>query len=905
MEANVLKVLKKRKKSIFLTFFLAFLLSCTFFLALYSPYGFAASVTEGAKRFVLKNGLTVILKEDHSAPVAAVQVWVKTGSANETPAEAGITHQIEHMIFKGTATKGTDEIARAIESSGGQINAYTSFDRTVYYAEIDSARVNTALDVLLDAVQHSVFDPGELEKEKEVVLEEYRRSQDIPERELSKALMALAYQKHPYGRPIIGYEETIRSFNREMILEYMDKWYTPGNMVLVAVGDFETAKILKTIEKLVQNFPERGGAKPSRPVEPPQMELRKTVEHARVQQVYLDLLWHIPPMTHEDIYALDVLETILGDGRSSRLYKRLKMDANLVYRVGAGTYALTDPGLFSISATLDPENLPAALNAIGGEISRMKRTPVTPSEIQKAKTLAEASFVFDMEDMAGQASTLGFFQTMTGDMYNADVYLSRIKQVTADDVLRVSKTYLRPENLSVGVMAPENEAIALDAALVKPFSEAPSKVEKTASVLSQNPTEMHVLKNGMRLILKENRRVPEVSVVGAFLGGKRLEKPGQWGISGFVAEMLTRGTKKRTAAQIANTVESWAGSLDGFSGRNSLGVTGKFLSTDLYAGLELLSDIILQADFPAGEIEKVRADILAAIRAKKDRPTAQLFELFYKTLYPHYPYGHPSTGTPETIKGLTREDLEKWYLNLRIPSNFVLTVVGDFDRRQLLPYLKTLFEPLKPAQRALPEIDPEPPIAAPRRAHIDRPGAQTHLCVGYLGADLKSPNNAPMALVDTALSGMGGRLFLKLRDQQSLAYSVTAFRSPGLETGAFGVYMACDPKKLPQAQAGVFKELSLLRENGLTEEELQAAKRYLLGNLKIGMQTNGSQAMQMTLDELYGMGYDHMPKYIAAIGSVTTKDVNRAVKEIILPDGYVFVTVGPERAPSAENRAER
>lgn len=897
-----MKVLKKRKNVIIVKFFIPFLMLWTLLTTVFLPSGHAASVTEGAKRYTLKNGLTVILKEDHSAPVASVQVWVKTGSANETPEEAGITHQIEHMIFKGTRTKRTGEIAKAVETAGGRINAYTSFDRTVYYVEIDSARLDTALDVLLDAVQNALFDPDELKKEKEVVLEEYRRSLDIPENRLSWTIMSLAYKKHPYGRPIIGYEKTIRSFNRKMILKYVDKWYTPKNMVVVAVGDFETAKVFKTIEKLVRNFPERTGAEPERPKEPPQTELRKTVINTRVQQAYLDMCWHIPALTNKDIYALDVLESILGDGKSSRLYTVLKMDANLVYDVSADTYALADPGLFSVDATLQPEKLKEALAAIGREISRVARTPVDPSELDKAKTAAEASFVFDMEDMAGQARTLGFFQTMTGDMYHADDYLAKIKQVTAEDVLRVSQTYLRPGNLSIGIMAPEGEKIHLDAdEVVSFFRAAPAETE---SLLTKhdNPTEMHVFKNGMRVIIKENKRVPEVSMVGVFLGGKRLEKDGEWGISDFVAEMLTRGTRKRSAADIAATVESWAGSLEGFSGRNSLGVSGKFLSKDLYAGLDLLSDVVLHANFTSHEIEKVREDILAAIRAKKDHPTAQLFELFYKTLYPHYPYGHPSTGTPETISRLTRAELKGWYESIRIPSNFVLAIVGDLDRKQLVPYLKTLFGPFKPSTKTLPEIKPEPPLTGPRKAHLKRPGAQTHLAVGYLGADLKNINNAAMALVDTALSGMGGRLFLKLRDQRSLAYSVTAFRSPGLETGSFGVYLACDPGKLPHAEKAVFDELTLLRDKGLTEKELAAAKRYLLGNLKIGMQTNGSQAMQMALDELYGMGFDHMPKYIESIEAVTKNDINRAVRDIILPERYVFVTVGPGEAPKAETQ---
>jgi zinc protease len=318
---------------------------------------FLTAVTDGAQRFRLDNGLTVILKEDHSSPIVAIQMWVKTGSANETEEEAGITHLIEHMIFKGTTTRKTGEIARTIEASGGHINAYTSYDRTVYLVEIASSNFDIALDVLLDAVQHSLFDPTELEKEKEVVLEEYRRSLDIPQRRLGWTMMNLCYQKHPYRRPIIGYESTIRSFDRKAILKYMDKWYTPENMVLVAVGDLNTGHALKTIKDLIKDMPRRTKQETSRPVEPEQTSLRKIVLDEAVQQIYLDMSWHIPSITHSNLPVLDLMEIGLGHGKTSRLYSRLKMEANLVHRIGAGSYSLEDPSLFSIHATLSPDKL--------------------------------------------------------------------------------------------------------------------------------------------------------------------------------------------------------------------------------------------------------------------------------------------------------------------------------------------------------------------------------------------------------------------------------------------------------------------------------------------------------------------------------------------------------------------
>jgi len=876
-------------------------------ILLLTPLVHAASVTDGAERYTLDNGLTVILKQDKSAPVAAIQVWVRTGSANETEEEAGITHLIEHMIFKGTPSRSTGEIAGTIEAAGGHINAYTSFDRTVYYVEIPSAELNTGLDVLLDAVQHSLFDPEELEREKEVVLEEYRRSLDIPETQLGWEMMALSYRDHPYRRPIIGYEETIRSFDRQAILDYMDKWYTPRNMVLAAVGDINTQEALKSIRAMVRDFPERTGKVPVRPQEPPQTELRKLIKKDRVQQVYLNLAWHIPALTHEDMYPLNILETILGHGKSSRLYTRLKMDANLVYSVGAGAYALEDPGLFSLDAALAPDKLDSALKAIGREISRITVEPVSDAELTRAKTISEADFVFDMEDMSGQARTLAFFQVMTGDMYNADHYLDHIQKVTRADVLRVADAYLKPENLSIGIMAPEGAQVTLEnraAAALFALPEPGSLPQAVKPEGEPGPVRV-VLENGMRLIIKENHAIPGVSMAAAFLGGTRLETPGKWGISGFAADMLTRGTQKRTAAQIAETVESRAGSLNGFSGRNTLGVSGRFLSKDLYAGLELLADVLLNPAFPPSEMDKVREDILAAIKAKKDRPTSELFDLFYQTLYPESPYGHPRSGTLETISSITRSDLETWYRSVAMPSNLVLTLVGDLNPDQVIPYVKALFGDFSSPDRKLPDIAPEPPLTEARTAHIQRPGAQTHLVVGYLGAGIGTRLDAPMALVKTALAGQGGRLFTELRDKQSLAYAVMAFRSPGLGTGAFGAYMATDPAKAGAATKGIFLELDRIREEGLTEKELEDAKSYLLGNLQTGLQTNGSQAMQMTLDELYGLGFNHLPDHIREIEAVTLEDIRHAAREIILPGRYVLVTVGPGAEPPAEGMTQK
>jgi zinc protease len=859
----------------------------------------AASITEGARRFKLDNGLDVILKEDHSAPVASIQVWVKAGSANESEEEAGITHLIEHMIFKGTPSRKTGEIARSIESSGGEINAYTTFDRTVYYVEIDCNSFDTALDVLLDAVQHSIFDPTELAREKEVVLEEYRRSMDLPETRLSWAMLDLCYKKHPYKRPIIGYESSIKSITREDILGYIDKWYTADNMALVAVGDFDSDDALNKVRYHVRDFPKRKGQNPSRTIEPEQADPRILFLKTDVQQIYLDISWHIPSLTHPHTPALDLLEIILGQGKSSRLYTKLKMERNLVRSIDAGAYPMADPGLFSVESTLNSENIKSAIETIAGEITRITREPVAETELSKAKKIAESEYLSEMEEMKGQARTLAFFETMMGDMNKADEYLEQLKALSSMDIMNVAGLYLRPNNLSIGVMSPEGSNIDIsEDQIMEIFHQ---KYINNMGLNDQSIKEgdkensKMTLPNGMRVIIKENHRLPLVSIRAVFLGGTRLERPECSGISSFVSKILTRGTNRMSASEIASTVESWAGEIEGFSGRNSFGISAKFLSKDLYQGLELLADLIINSSFPEDEIAKVREDILADINAKKDSPMPQLIDLFYSTLYRNHPYGQPDTGTVESINTIERSDLIKWYKSLALSSNLVLCVAGDVYKDEFMGKIEELLKGLDSSTFYQPEILPEPPLQGVREVHLERPGKQTHIMIGYLGPDLKSPDNAVITIIDAALSGQGGRLFMELRDKQSLAYSVSSFTRPGLETGMFGVYLACEPGKLSTAKEGIFKELEKVKEEGLSDQELEDAKRYLIGTEAIEYQTNGSQALRMALDEIYGLGYGHQQEFIREIRGVTSEDIKRVAKKFFIPNGYTIATVGPSQ----------
>ncbi len=854
--------------------------------------------------YTLPNGLTVILQENHAAPVVAFNIWVKVGSTDETDSEAGIAHVIEHMLFKGTTSRPVGRIAQEIEGAGGEINAFTTFDHTVYHIVIASRYAKTALDVLADAIQHSTFDPGEYAKERLVVLEEILRAEDSPERIVGNTLFATAFQKHPYGRPVIGYSKVVATYPRDAIYAFYRKWYKPNNMTLVVVGDFDTEAFKSEIARAFAGF-DAGPLPPrNKPVEPPQQAFRAAVVTRPVSRAHLQFGWHIPGVRHDDVFALDVAAQILGQGESSRLHQEVKVERELVQSIYAYAFTPEDPGLFSIGMTLDPEKTQDAARAALEEAYRLRHDTVTPFELRKAKINIESEFVYNRETVEGQARNLGYFQTVLGDLGFQKTYLDRIARVTAEDVRRVAQTYFTPENLSAALLLPEGQKGAVteaDLARInrEAFAAAETGAGRTASRTASDEVTRVVLDNGLTVLVKEAHAVPIVTMRIAFLGGVRFETERTAGLNNFLAGMLTKGTTSRTALDIAREIESIAGGIDGDSGRNTFGVTTTVLSKFLDEGLDLFTDVVLNPSFPDTEIEKRRRDVLAAIRAQEDNPSSYAFRLFNQALFPTHPYGINTLGTEASVKALTRQQHVDYYRTYAVPNNAVLAVVGDVSTPEVVERIRAEFGrwPRRPV--ALPSPPPEKPHAAVTRVEEVKPKAQAQIILGMLGTTFRDPDRYALQVLNAVLSGQGGRLFYELRDKQSLAYALSSFSIEGLEPGAFGVYMGTAPEKVPQAIAGIEQELRRIRSEKVSAEELTRAKRYLIGSYEIDLQRNSTVAMNLALNELYGLGYDEYRRYPEKIEAVTAEDVLRVAQRIIRLDRYTLAVVRPEAAAQA------
>ncbi len=869
------------------------LLSALILFILFAAFALPASAGEGVK-YVLGNGMTVVLKENHSSPIVAVQVWVKAGSATEPAELAGISHVLEHMAFKGTKKRGVGEIAREVEALGGDINAYTTFDHTVYHITISSRYLAEALDILSDTLANSTFDEKELKKEVEVVLEEYRMNQDDPSRVASKELFSAFFKKHPYGRPVIGYPETLKKITRESLLKYFRSYYVPNNMVLVVAGDISVEKAKPLVEKFMGRLKKKKFVLPERPPEPSRNRVEVTVKKMESGRAYVNLAFPGVALGSEDVFAVDLLSMILGDGETSRLYRTVKEEKGLVDGIYAYSFTPKDPGVIMVGFTCDPENVKPAIESTLEEIYRIAVSGVSPSELSRAKKNTIASFVYSLESQSSLARLLGFYETALGDAFFQERYVDMVRRVTVEDIKKAAQKYLRENNFVVAGVLPKDSTVTLTEGEVEKMAEKAQAVVVGEKRTSRRAIVRKVLKNGVRLIVRENHAVPVVAVSIGFLGGVRAETPEVSGVCNLMSFMLTRGTKKHTAYEIAEMVEDMAASIDSFSGRNSFGIKGEFLSEDFDRGMRLLAEMILSPTFDEEELEKRKKDVISAIRAQEDSPFQELLKLYLKAQYGEHPYSMDPLGTEETVEAITRDDLIEYYSRLVFPKNMVIVVSGDVSPQHAEEVVQELFEDF--ASEGDESIFAEkkvPPLPKAVKVEKKREKLQAHFLIGFLGARFSDDDRYPLEVLSAALAGQGGRLFRNLRDEKSLAYSLTAFSSEQFDRGFLAFYMATAASKKDEAISAMWDEIIKFLKEGLTKEELERAKNFVIGNFEIGLQSNQAYADSIMFNELYGTGIEGFEKFTERIRKVTRKDVMRVARKYIDLERYVLAVVSP------------
>jgi zinc protease len=832
-----------------------------------------------AQKWVLPDGLTVIVQEDHSAPVASVQAWCATGSVSEDEhLGAGLSHILEHMLFKGTKTRTTNAIAQKIQDVGGYINAYTSFDRTVFWIDVPKDGVATALDVLADAMMNSTLPPAEYLKEQEVIRREFAMNLDDPDRMTGQFLFATAYQRHPYRLPVIGQMEVYNQLTQEQVMQYYKARYVPNNLTFILAGDVDPEKVHEQLAEFFKPYPEKSLKPVFIPEEPPQLGRREVHNEFATELTRLSLAWHIPEITHPDVPALDLLSSILGDGRSSRLYRRVREEAGLAFGVSAFSYTPGDPGLLGIDATVDPKKREAAEQLILQIIDEVKQAGVTPEELMKAKKISLSHHLDALATMRGQASDIGGNWLLTRNLNFSRDYLAAVQKVTLDDIRRVATNYLTSDNLTVVSLDPRGSLVA--------------KAEG-AKVATATEIQKFELANGLRILVREDARLPLVSMTAVFRSGLLAETPQTNGITRLMAKVLLKGTKTRTAEQIANQIEAVGGSMGSDAGNNSFSVSLHLTKPDLKLGVDLLSDVLRNATMPAKAVAREQEVQIAGIKEEDEQLTAVARNILRAALFAHHPYALRANGSPDSVQRLTQKDLLDFRDRYLAAKNGVISVFGDVKAAEVKQLFEETLGALRPGALALTDAHPAAPLRQMTNVESQKEKAQGVIMVGYRGVDMFSPDRYALELIDEASSDLGSRFFIRIREQMGLAYYVGASQMQGLVPGLFAFYLGTDPQKIEPVKTALLDEIRKLASEGLTREELARAKKKLIGQQQIANQSNDSFGYQCALDELYGLGFDHYKSLEHDVEAVTLDDIRRVAGKYFRDQPYVLATVRP------------
>lgn len=836
----------------------------------------------------LENGQTVIIQEVHSNPIVTVDTWIRTGSINENDKNNGVSHFLEHLFFKGTTTLAPGEFDKILETKGAITNAATSKDFTHYYITIPSNYFELALDLHSDMLLNPLVPRKELEKERKVVIEEISKDETNPQNVLYENLVSMLYKTHPYKRKVIGTRDIISTIQREEILDYYNKFYVPSNMVTVIVGDVDTEKTLELVKKGFNREFKKVNAENFHAEKPLTCQLRKIV-NLPSQSGYMLIGFRSVRITHNDTYALDVLSTILGSGRSSVFYKNIKDGKQLAYSIGTSNSSYKDDGIFYVSANFVPENLEKLETAIFDEIKNVQKKGVTEEQLELAKNIIERDTYYERESISSIAQEIGYTMVTANDIKFYNDYVENIKKVTADDVKRVANKYLGVERSAVSIVLPEN--------INEVEISANQKVENLAPavLVSENSlTEKYKLSNGAELLVTPND-VNEIVAISIYAkGGTFLDKiPGT---SVLTADVMMKGSRNYSSSELAKILEDNGIKISPTVRADAFVVNVLTTKPQYEKTIELLKEVLNNATFDDFEIEKTVNEKLNRIKSDRDIPLQVALENYKSLIFEGTPYSYTGKVLEKTYPKITHKDIVEYYDKIFAPQNVVISVNGNVDGEKVSEDFTKIF-----ANKKGEAFDYKMyenligRLTCPKSEIKSMPETKTDwIFMAWQVSGLKNKKDyATLQVIDSMLgTGMSSRLFKNIRDQEGLAYQLGSAYGPNMMGGAFVVYIGTNPKNLDKAQKKLLEEVFRLKKEFVGTKELQEAKDKLIGNFIISQETNLEKASTLGWFEVSGRGYNFKDEYVQLINSVTESDIIEVANKYFTTN-YVLSIVKP------------
>lgn len=869
----------------------------------------ATALYDGIETAALPNGLRVYLKPVPGCGTITTLVAYKVGSADEDKTHTGLSHYLEHLMFKGTDKLMPGDIDRLTLRNGGANNAFTTEDYTIFHFDFPAEQWQVPLRIEADRMRNLRIDAKhEFEQEKGAVISELEQNEDQPwDLELKAILPLLFGPKAPYGHPVIGERQHVRDATAPVIQGHYNKWYHPNNAALVVVGDFDPAPVLAKIKELFGPIPRK--ELPPRKEYVPLVRKGPVIRERPSKFEVPRLLagFNTVKIGEPDYYSLEVIQGILSGGKTSRLYRALVEGAQIANAADTGNNAGRYPGWFTIQVELlKDKSLPEADKLLLAELKKLRDQPVSETELKRVKQQIIAGLIFGRESVHQLGDIIARGVT-TNDLDFLKNYLNRIAAVTPEDVQKAAKKYLDADKRVEIRSMPhvEKKGGSGKGTSEKRRRRALAAKDAAADGISLQNAKRVVLPNGLTLLLYENHRLPIV-VAEAFVRNLRLMEPAdKAGVGVLVSRLLDEGTSKQSGQEIAEMIESVGGSL-GFS---PTGGAVKVLTPNRSLGLRLLFQCLSDPAFPPEAFERQKQQQLSEIADAEQRPDAKAADTFRALAYGKHPFGKPLLGTRKTVEKLTAADCRAFYRQMFVPNNLIVAIVGDFETKQVVDELTKLSAKWKKGA----EINPYVPGPGPPEKFVEKivtmpAAAQLHFYLGHPGIQRYNRDYYKLLVLDNVLGtgpGFTDRLSARLRDREGLAYTVSASitSSATEQPGLFTCYIGTQPANFAKVKQMFLEELNRIRDTKPTKAEVEDAKQYLLGSLPFQFTTDQRIADQLLAVERFGLGFNYLNDYKKAVAAVTPEDVQAVAKKYLDPKHMILVVagaVGPDGKPLAK-----
>jgi zinc protease len=856
------------------------------------------------RRIVLSNGLTVLLRRDDSAPVVAIVTYVKAGYFDESDDVVGIAHVLEHMFFKGTTARPVGAISKETKAAGGYLNAGTIYDHTSYYTVLPAASFARGLEIQRDAYADSVIDAQELAKELEVIIQEAKRKADSPSAVATETLFELLHDVHRVRRWRIGREPGLRKLTRDDLVRFYRNFYRPRSTILTIVGAIDLDDAEREVERLYGSLMDVPVVPNAGPSEPAHSEFRYRELEGDITQTQLSFGWRTPGSLHPDTPLLELAGTMLGSGRGSRLYRAVR-ERKLATSVSAYEYTPTEIGIFVIHAEGPPENTLDAARNVWAQLADVRANGFTDDELNRARQLLEARFVRRLETMEGQANYLAEWEAL-GDWQMGERELGRLMTATAVEVSAAVRRHLTDACAGVIVYRPRGApAIAGEAAAMRalltgagatplaavpaPKPVAPAGGARVTFEREEGRVRVYRTSSNVPILVMRRPGAPLVQLGVHVTGGATEEPASRAGLTSLLTRTSVKGTRTRSAAQIAEDGELLGGSVNGGTSAESFSWGISVPARHAEAALELLADVVQHATFEPAALETERALAIADLEMLRDDMYRYPLRLLTAAAFPGHPYGVPASGTEESLATIGATDVRDWHRTRVLEGSSVIAIVGDVDPGEIAALVAARFGEMRWRERAVLASPVWP--GAPMLIAESRDKAQSALALAFPSPAREDDARIAADLLAGVASGLGGRFFDQLRDRQSLAYTVSAFAAEWRNAGMFISYIATGPEKEEIARAGLLAEFAKLRAEPVTSAELAQAKEYAIGTHAIRSQSGGALLNELFEAWLFGKGLSEIDEHDSRIRRVTAIEMQALANRYFVESALVQTVI--------------